>query len=416
MSDQAFQRVELLLQQERYEDAEGILQDLLKNDPDDAVVLSFLAEVKLQADDYLTAHHFIDQSLAITPNNPALHHLKARILIQENRFKEAIDFIEEAIQLDPEDADYHALKALILLQQKKFQESLDAADQALELDAENLLALNMRTSALQKLDRKEDAFITIEGALKEDPNNSFTHANYGWNLLETGDHKKALEHFKQSLQQNPGNEYAQQGMIQAIKAGNLIYRLFLKYSFFMANLTSKYQWGVIIGFFVGVRLLRGLAASNEAMRPFLIPLIILLSLVAFSTWIITPVSNLLFRLHPYGKYMLDKQEIKSANLVGISLLLAVIGFGAYLATNQAGWLVLGFLGLTLTMPLGNMFASSTNKWVLQWYPLAMALVGALAVYDSFSTNELFTTYSSIYLIGLFAYQWIANALIIREGN
>lgn len=416
MSDQAFQRVELLLQQERYEDAEGILQDLLKNDPDDAVVLSFLAEVKLQADDYLTAHHFIDQSLAITPNNPALHHLKARILIQENRFKEAIDFIEEAIQLDPEDADFHALKALILLQQKKFQESLDAADQALELDAENLLALNMRTSALQKLDRKEDAFITIEGALKEDPNNSFTHANYGWNLLETGDHKKALEHFKQSLQQNPGNEYAQQGMIQAIKAGNLIYRLFLKYSFFMANLTSKYQWGVIIGFFVGVRLLRGLAASNEAMRPFLIPLIILLSLVAFSTWIITPVSNLLFRLHPYGKYMLDKQEIKSANLVGISLLLAVIGFGGYLATNQAGWLVLGFLGLTLTMPLGNMFASSTNKWVLQWYPLAMALVGALAVYDSFSTNELFTTYSSIYLIGLFAYQWIANALIIREGN
>lgn len=416
MSDQAFQRVELLLQQERYEDAEGILQDLLKNDPDDAVVLSFLAEVKLQADDYLTAHHFIDQSLAITPNNPALHHLKARILIQENRFKEAIDFIEEAIQLDPEDADYHALKALILLQQKKFQESLDAADQALELDAENLLALNMRTSALQKLDRKEDAFITIEGALKEDPNNSFTHANYGWNLLETGDHKKALGHFKQSLQQNPGNEYAQQGMIQAIKAGNLIYRLFLKYSFFMANLTSKYQWGVIIGFFVGVRLLRGLTASNEAMRPFLIPLIILLSLVAFSTWIITPVSNLLFRLHPYGKYMLDKQEIKSANLVGLSLLLAVVGFGGYLFTSQAGWIVLGFLGLTLTMPLGNMLACSTNKWVLQWYPAAMAVVGALAVIDSFRTEELFGMYTGIYLLGLFAYQWIANAIVIRESN
>ena len=416
MSDQAFQRVELLLQQERYEDAEGILQDLLKNDPDDAVVLSFLAEVKLQADDYLTAHHFIDQSLAITPNNPALHHLKARILIQEKRLKEAIDFIEEAILLDPEDADYHALKALILLQQKKFQESLDAADQALELDAENLLALNMRTTALQKLDRKEDAFITIEGALKEDPNNSFTHANYGWNLLETGDHKKALEHFKQSLQQNPGNEYAQQGMIQAIKAGNLIYRLFLKYSFFMANLTSKYQWGVIIGFFVGVRLLRGLAASNEAMRPFLMPLIILLSLVAFSTWIITPVSNLLFRLHPYGKYMLDKQEIKSANLVGLSLLLAVVGFGGYLFTSQAGWIVLGFLGLTLTMPLGNMFASSTNKWVLQWYPAAMAVVGALAVIDSFRTEELFGMYTGIYLLGLFAYQWIANAIVIRESN
>lgn len=416
MSDQAFQRVELLLQQERYEDAEGILQDLLKNDPDDAVVLSFLAEVKLQADDYLTAHHFIDQSLAITPNNPALHHLKARILIQENRFKEAIDFIEEAIQLDPEDADYHALKALILLQQKKFQESLDAADQALELDAENLLALNMRTTALQKLDRKEDAFITIEGALKEDPNNSYTHSNYGWNLLEAGDHKKALEHFRQALQNDPGNVYAQQGMVEAIKAANQLYRLFLKYSFFMTNLTSKYQWGVIIGFYLGVRLLRGLAESNEALRPYLIPLIILLTLVAFSTWIITPVSNLLFRLHPYGKYMLDKQEIKSANLVGLSLLLAVVGFGGYLFTSQAAWVVLGFLGFTLTVPLGNMYASSKNKLVLQWYPAAMAAIGALAVIDSFRTEELFGMYTGIYLLGLFAYQWIANAMVIRESN
>jgi len=416
MSDLSLQRVELLLQQERYEDAEAILQDLFRNDPTDALVLSLLAEVKLQAEDLPAAHHFADQSLSIAPNNPRLHHLKARILIQENRFKEAIGFTQEAIQLDPEDADYFALKALILLHQKKFQEALDAADEALELDAENILALNMRTTALQKLDRKEDAFTTIEGALKEDPNNSFTHSNYGWNLLEAGDHKKALEHFKQALLHDPGNAYAQQGMVEAIKAGNPIYRLFLKYSFFMTNLTANYQWGVIIGFYIGVRLLRGLASSNEALRPYLIPLIILLSLVAFSTWIITPVSNLLFRLHPYGKYMLDKQEIKSANLVGLSLLLAVIGFGGYLFTNQLGWVVLGFLGFTLTVPLGNMYASSKNKLVLQWYPVAMAVIGALAVIESFRTGELFGMYAGIYLLGLFAYQWISNALVIRESN
>lgn len=416
MSDLSLQRVELLLQQERYEDAEAILQDLFRNDPTDALVLSLLAEVKLQVEDLPAAHHYADQSMAIAPNNPRLHHLKARILVHENRLNEAFGFVQEAIQLDPEDADYFALNALVLLHQKKFQEALDAADEALELDAENLLALNMRTTALQKLNRKEDAFITIEGALKEDPNNSFTHSNYGWNLLESGDHKKALEHFRQALQNDPGNVYAQQGMVEAIKAANPLYRLFLKYSFFMTNLTSKYQWGVIIGFYVGFRLLRGLASSNEALRPYLIPLIILLSLVAFSTWIITPVSNLLFRLHPYGKYMLNKQETKSANLVGLSLLLAVIGFVVYLFANQPGWVVLGFLGFTLTIPLGNMYATSKNKLVLQWYPAAMAVVGALAVIESFRTEELFSMYAGIYLFGLFAYQWIANALIIRENN
>ncbi|WP_290789758.1 tetratricopeptide repeat protein [Flavihumibacter sp. UBA7668] len=416
MLDISLQRVEVLLQQERYAEAEEILQGLFRNDPTDALVLSLLGEVKLQSGDYAAAHHYADQSMGIEPNNPRLHYLKARVNYQEHKLKEAITYIDEAIQLDPEDADFYAMKAAILLQQKNFQAALDAADEALDLDAENLLALNMRTTALQKLDRKEDAFLTIEGALKEDPNNSYTHSNYGWNLLEAGDHKKAQEHFKLALQNDPNNEYAQQGMVQAIKAGNPLYRIFLKYSFFMTNLTGRYQWGVIIGFYVGVRLLRGLAESNEALRPFLIPLIILLTIVAFSTWIITPVSNLLFRLHPYGKYMLDKQEIKSANLVGLSLAVSAIGFITYLIAGSAGWLVLGFLGFTLTVPLGTMYASSKNKQVLLWYPAGMAIVGALAVMETFRTEELFNGYSTAYLIGLFAYQWIANALVIRENN
>jgi tetratricopeptide (TPR) repeat protein len=416
MLDLSLQRVEVLLQQERYSEAEEILQGLFRNDPTDALVLSLLAEVKLQSGDYPAAHHYADQSMGIEPNNPRLHYLKARINYQEHKLKEAVNYIDEAIQLDPEEADFYAIKAAILLQQKNFEAALDAADEALYLDAENLLALNMRTTALQKLNRKEDAFLTIEGALKEDPNNSYTHSNYGWNLLEAGNHKKALEHFKLALQNDPNNEYAQQGMVQAIKAGNPLYRMFLKYSFFMTNLTGRYQWGVIIGFYVGVRLLRGLAASNEALRPFLIPLIILLTIVAFSTWIITPVSNLLFRLHPYGRYMLDKQEVKSANLVGLSLAISVLGFITYLVTAGAAWLVLGFLGFTLTVPLGTMYASSKNKQVLLWYPAAMAIVGALAVMETFRTGELFNGYSTAYLIGLFAYQWIANALVIRENN
>ncbi|KYP14266.1 tetratricopeptide repeat protein [Flavihumibacter sp. CACIAM 22H1] len=416
MSDLALQRIEVLLQQERYAEAEELLQELFRNDPTDAFVLSLLAEVKLRSGDFPAAHHYTDQSRAIDPNNPRLYYLKARIQYQEHKTADALQAIDEAIQLDPEDADYYALKAAILLQQKNFEAALDAADEALDLDAENLLALNMRTTALQKLDRAEDAFLTIEGALREDPNNSYTHSNYGWNLLEAGNHKKALEHFKLALQNDPGNEYAQQGMVQAIKAGNPVYRLFLKYSFFMTNLTGKYQWGVIIGFYVGVRILRGLAASNEALRPFLLPLIILLTLVAFSTWIITPVSNLLFRLHPYGKFMLDKEEIKSANFVGLSLAVSLLGFIAFLFSGVPGWMVLGFLGFTLTIPLGTMYASSNTRWVLLWYPAAMALVGALAVVETLRTGELFNAYSTAYLIGLFAYQWIANALVIRENR
>ena len=127
--------------------------------------------------------------------------------------------------------------------------------------------------------------------------------------------KKHSEHFREALKLDPNFTYAQSGMLEALKANNIFYRLFLQYSFWMGNLTAKYQWGVIIGFYIGFRLIRALAASNENLRPYLTPIIILLALIMFSTWIITPVSNLFLRFNKYGKHLLGKQDKISANFV-----------------------------------------------------------------------------------------------------
>ena len=76
----------------------------------------------------------------------------------------------------------------------------------------------------------------------------------------------------------------------------------------MSNLTAKYQWGVIIGFFLGFRGLETIARNNEGLQPYLIPLNISITFIAFSTWIIAPVSNLFFRFNKYGQLLLDKKE------------------------------------------------------------------------------------------------------------
>ncbi len=146
--------------------------------------------------------------------------------------------------------------------------------------------------------------------------------------------KKRLEHFREALRINPGFEYARSGMAEALKARYWLYKLFLKYAFWIGNLTAKYQWAVIIGLYIAFRLLNTLAQSNEALRPYLTPVIILFALFAFSTWIITPVSNLFLRLNPFGKYLLDKNEIRSSNLVGGSFLVCVAGTITYALTRD----------------------------------------------------------------------------------
>jgi tetratricopeptide (TPR) repeat protein len=414
--DNRLSKVEILILQKKFGEAEKLLSDLLTEDSNNIHFLSLLAEVYLQQDKFDNANSIIENAIGLSPDAPHLLYIKSRIDIQQDNLIEAEKNINQAIELDPFDADYFALLANIKLGRKQFDEALETANIALEIDAENLLALNTRSTALNKLNRSVESFETIEGALREDPNNAYTHANYGWGLLEKGDHKKALEHFKEALSNDPTFDYAQSGMLEALKATNPIYRLFLKYSFFMNNLTAKYQWGVIIGFYLGFKVLRTIAKNNEALQPFLIPLIIALGLIAFSTWIIAPISNLFLRFNKYGQLLLDKKEKLSSNFVALSLGTFIFGLLLYFVLSDQKMLTIAVFGFVMMLPLGTMFSPSKNKYGLLIYTIVLAVVGLTAIGLTFLTGEIFNLMTVVFFFGFVAFQWLANYLLIKEGN
>lgn len=416
MEDTRLSRISILFQQGKFAEAERVLKDLLTGDSNNVHLLSMLAEACLQQNKFDVARSIIDNAIGLSPAIPDLFYVKSRIAIQQDKYDEAEENIQHSIVLDPYDADYFALFANIKLVRKRYQEALELADEALAIDAENLLALNTRSTALLKLNNSEASFRTIEGALRGDPNNAYTHANYGWGLLEKGDHKKALVHFKESLKNNPNFEYAQSGMTEALKAGNPVYRLFLKYAFWMSNLTAKYQWGVIIGFYLGVRIINAVADANESLQPLLMPVIIALALFAFSTWVIKPISNLFLRFNAYGQFLLSRKEKMSSNLVAASLLASIVGVLCYFILADEKFLTIAAFGFAMMVPLSDMFARSKQKNILLFYTIAMAIVGISAVGITFATGEMFNEMTGIFMIGFVAYQWIANFLMIKEDN
>ncbi|MER2996871.1 tetratricopeptide repeat protein [Pontibacter populi] len=413
VEDYRLSKVDILFEQKKYAEAERLLRDLLAEDVNNIHYLSLLAEANLQQDKVAIAEEIIDNAIGLSPGTPHLYYIKSRISGFEEKYDEAEDSIEQAITLDPYDADYFAWLAKVKLVRKEYVAALEYADKALEIDAENLLGLNTRSTALLKLNKKEESFATIEGALREDPNNSYTHANYGWGLLEKSDHKKALVHFKESLQHNPNYEYAQAGLLEALKAGNPVYRWFLKYSFFMSNLTSKYQWGVIIGFYVGQRILRSVANNNETLQPYLTPLVVLLALIAFSTWVMTPISNLFLRFNKYGQLLLDKTEKKSSNFVAISFVLFLVGVISYFATTDDRFLAVAAFGFAMMVPFSIMFTPTKYKYSLLTYSGVLAIVGLGAIVFTFSTGILFNLLSVIFIFGFISFQWVGNYLTIK---
>ena len=416
MAEVIIGRAHLLMQQNRYEEAGKLLKDLLQQEPNNVQVLAMLSQVKLEQGEVKAAEELINSAISLSPDADYLYYVKARVCIKADRYDEAESMLGQAVSLNPEDPDHFALWASIKLSRKKYEDALNLANEGLERDPENILALNIRSSALIKLDRKEDAFTTIEGALAHDPNNAYTHSNYGWGLLEKGNHKKALQHFREALKHDPNLVQAQAGMAEALKANYWFYRLFLRYAFFLSNLTAKYQWGVIIGFYLLTRLLKVVAVNVPALAPFIGPIIMLLAIVAFSTWIIKPVSNVFLRLNPYGKYLLDREEKMASNFVSISIFVCISGFIGYLVTGFSPWLVLAGFGFGMMVPLGTMFDSIQHKKKMMAYTGAMFFFGVAAIIEAFRTAEILNTYSIIFLLGFIAFQWIANYVNIREGN
>lgn len=409
-------RAMLLMQHERYAEAQNALKDILSQDPNNVYALTLMAQVHLNLDNLKEAEECIQSAIAISPDDADLYYVKSRIHLQKNEYDIAEKMISEAIELDPHESAYFAHWSFIKLMRKQYVKALELADDALALNPENILALNNRSTALIKLDRKDEAYTTISGALEEDPNNAYTHANYGWNLLEKGEHEKALVHFQEALKNDPNLEYAKDGMGEAIKAKNFLYRWFLNYAFWMNNLTSKYQWGVIIAFYVVYKVLNFIAARNENLQVFILPILILMAVFAMSTWIITPISNLFLRLNKYGKYVLSKNDIMSANLVGLSLLVCLIGLLLYFIQSNNNYLSLALFGFTMMIPLGVVFYPTKIKKILPIYTICMMVIGVLGIMEVFQTNVLFNGVISLYFLGLVAFQWGANYIFIQDNN
>lgn len=395
------ERVALLLAHRRFADAEREIMQWLSVSPDDSDAKYLLSVCRLQQNDPKEAERLIREAIHTEPGNDRYFFQLAQVYIHQDLYSAAEKTLREAISLFPEDPDYWGLLASIRLIQKEYEDALALANHGLALDPDHILSLNVRSGALLKMKRTDDAFRSLENTLSKDPQNSMTYASYGWAELEKGNHKQAMGYFRESLKLNPHDEYARSGMVQALKARYWLYRIYLSYAFWISNFKSQYQWGILIGFMVVSRFLGPFRYAYIAFALF--------------TWLAAPLSNLLLRLNAYGRYLLTEEEIKSSNLVGVSLTVSLAMFGAWFVTPQPFLLLGGILFAALMIPLSTVFAAGypRGRRTLQLYAAAMTLVAIGATVWSAMDGRMDNLLVAVFAIGFFAHGFLANYLIIR---
>ncbi len=408
------ERASVLLAQGRYDLAVNELRQALAGDPDDGRLHALLGLCLVETEHWESATDEARQAIHLEPELALGHFVLARALAGRNRLSEAEQAAREAIRLEPLDADNHGLLAAIHFEQRRWQAALDSAEEGLEEDPEHIGCTNLRAMALVKLGRTDEAQDALADTLARDPENAFSHANQGWALLHRGQTKQALEHFREALRLEPGSELARAGIVEALKARNIVYALMLRYFLLMARLSFTTQWLIILGLYFGQQRLAALARDNPAWKPWVLPVLVLLIAFVALTWLAVPLFNLLLRLDRFGRHALSREEVRASNCIGLLLLLALASLAAWLATGSDGWIVpLAYFGLLL-LPVAALFAVPAGwpRRVMILYTAVLALLGPAGVACFVVDPEVGKTLLSAFGLGSLLSGFVGNGLMM----
>lgn len=424
-----FNRALVLQRQGRHEMAERELRKHLAGEADDAIAHAALAVSLLEQKKWDEAEREAREAVGLAPDHPFVHAVLARVLAERNRNDDAAIAIAEAVRLDPADADHHAYRGAIELDRGRWADALAAAETALALDAEHVGATNIRAMALVKLGRAAEAGQAIDAALARAPDDATTHANRGWTLLEQSRRQEAMRHFRESLRLEPEGDWARTGMIEAIKAGNPLYAIVLRYFLWMQKLGPGAQWGILMGGFFGGRLLSGIARANPAVAPWVTPMLVAYAGFAILTWLAVPLFNLMLFLHPFGRHALSVDQRRQATAVGTCAAAALLALAAGAVTGVA-WIGIlpGIVFGLLTIPVAAVFECQTGwpRWTMAAVAGVLAtlgiaclagLAGALLLPDDGGGRASLAVMKAaigLYVPGIVLSQFAANWLVSRR--
>jgi tetratricopeptide (TPR) repeat protein len=339
------ERGRLLLQQGRTADAIGEFTLAAGEDPENPMTHTLLAECHCELEAYDEAMREAQMAISLAPDWAVCHITYARVLMVRERMPEALDALNEALVLAPDDIYCYQMRAVYHQRMREWSTLLEVSEAGLRIDPGDVDCANSRATALTMMGRTEDAVNGLAENLMRDPDDPDTHANLGWTKLHQNAPKEALVHFREALRLAPDNEWARSGLVEALKASNPIYALFMRYFLSMSRLGQQASWGILIGLYVLYRVLLNVAETNESVGPFIRPFLVLYVIFALMTWISYPLFNLTLFLHRTGRYALSDDQRRGAMTLGTMIAVA-------LGLAVAGWLIPSDLFLAVAMITG----------------------------------------------------------------
>ena len=232
IKDVAYERLgDIYMQSGRFEQAEGVAEELLKRTKDEAIWSLYFASLHKQDKDdklllakdefarFKRARIYFDKGyeyekefkfnlarinyskgLQIYPAYADINIKTGNILMHRKKwYSKAEEFIKRAVELDPEQANYISTMVLCLKKQGKYKEAYEYAVDAAKMDPESNMFL-LRTIA-RRLGKEGEFTEILKEVINEDPKNAFPGLRYemGLHVEKKSGMEEAEKWFKDAL-------------------------------------------------------------------------------------------------------------------------------------------------------------------------------------------------------------------------
>jgi Tfp pilus assembly protein PilF len=188
---------------------------VLRNDPENAEALYYVAVVACQEGQFQQGIDLARRALDAGPPQARVHNLLGKAFERLQKPLDAIKAYDAAIALDPNFAEAHGNRASLVAQAGLPDEALKSYERALSLDPTAVADRINRGALLHELGRHDEALADFDKALALAPEDPTVLANRANVLVQLGRFDEGLADYDRAIKRNPrsAQTLAQKGTV-----------------------------------------------------------------------------------------------------------------------------------------------------------------------------------------------------------
>jgi tetratricopeptide (TPR) repeat protein len=364
-----------LLSDGQHGEALARLDVLLREEPWQAALFALRGLICAESGLLDEAEEAVRRARAIDSDHPFVQYAAAAVALQQGSVLDAIHAAQAAQQLAPRHSPAALLEARARAQLGQWDRVATIAATVAEWEPENEeAALLGAIAAAVARDGTLDPAIW-ERLGERFPLNPLARAGSGWTRLNAGQIRAARVEFEQALAMDPSLSWAKEGLATALKARNPVYAQLLRFFLWFGRLQPRTRTAIAIGGFFAYNALRRTATHQPELRPLIVPVLVLYLAFVVLSWLADPLMNLVLMTRAEGRRLLERDQQRTAVLVG-----SCLGLGAVLGV--VGWgsdqprVALAGLGVGLASFALSAAGTREGRRRTQFYSMAALAVGA----------------------------------------